>query len=66
MLKLQSRTIGLTGILPCLMQESEKVWMLDDGFEKFFQKKLLKNLDNKNKSLTFANAFASKKRKKVL
>ena len=38
MLKLQSWTIALTGILPCLMQESEKVWMLDDGFEKFFKK----------------------------
>ncbi|MBU3808705.1 MAG: hypothetical protein H9802_09845 [Candidatus Phocaeicola faecipullorum] len=61
MLKLQSRTIALAGILPCLMQESEKVWMLDDGFEIFFQKKLLKNLDNKNKVRNFANAFASKR-----
>ena len=59
MLKLQSRTIALTGILPCLMQESEKVWMLDSGLEKN-QKKLLKNLDNKNKARNFANAFASK------
>ena len=48
MLKLQSRTIALTGILPCLMQESEKVWMLD-------------SLDNKNKARNFANAFASKR-----
>ena len=38
MLKLQSGTIALTGILPCLTQESEKVWTLDDGFEKFFKK----------------------------
>ncbi len=60
MLKLQSRTIALTGILPCLMQESEKVWMLDSGLEKN-QKKLLKNLDNKNKARNFANAFASKR-----
>ena len=60
MLKLQSRTIVLTGILPCLMQESEKVWMLDSGLEKN-QKKLLKNLDNKNKARNFANAFASKR-----
>ena len=59
MLKLQSRTIALTGILPCLMQESEKVWMLDSGLEKN-QKKLLKNLDNKNKARNFANAFTSK------
>ena len=61
MLKLQSWTIALTGILPCLMQESEKVWMLDSGLEKFFKKKLLKNLDNKNKARNFANAFASKR-----
>ena len=27
--------------------------MLDDGFEKFFKKKLLKNLDNKNKARNF-------------
>ena len=60
MLKLQSRTIALTGILPCLMQESEKVWMLDSGLEKN-QKKLLKNLDNKNKARNFANAYASKR-----
>jgi len=60
MLKLQSRTIALTGILPCLTQESEKVWILDNGFEKF-SKKLLKNLDNKNKARNFANAFASKR-----